>query len=512
MLKQIRSDTKYPSVSKAFVDYIDDCVKFAENNTYKLETVQRYMDSILNVTPYETPNYLEALLKVVFPVPEAPGYGVFSPTKLINIYHSNRNAWSIYAADLPLQYANGKDFNEELEWRRYQLITILKKGRSEYEKLATEEHKFFEFVAEFKSIVAESNSSSRVAKYLQDINNKALQQAIVNTLPNYVDEKVNLTSLIVFLDERLFDNLHQLFLSRPQEGKNFIMYVALSMVAFSIDITPNDKEKVMEKKIIDEAPVQCFSDALDPKKSGALFNLYVANLLVRNNAAMTTVDEKLSVRAIIETIWLQIKSSLANASWLKHDRQVDIILDISRAVSVGLPEEVYNETQLSAEFRHFSGFLKDDDMIQKILRLRSSNTRLVEKPRNLGSSQSYFDLSTEYDVRKRESKLSHLLLLPPFYKKNYPDSYNYGFIGSNIGRELFHQFSPPYMPSNFLKYAAFNNTLSCYENFYNGICYYLRKEEKDGENKLIEFCANGRNRLTSNLRDVEGARVAFQVS
>uniref|UniRef100_A0A914VUW4 Peptidase M13 C-terminal domain-containing protein n=1 Tax=Plectus sambesii TaxID=2011161 RepID=A0A914VUW4_9BILA len=399
MLELIKKDTKYPSVSKALINYMADCAQFAQNNTYKLTAVQRYLDSFL-ADDYEemshfliTPvAFLQSLLNIVFTEKGAlaDDGSALTETELLAEFDPNENCLTIWS-DTNHEHVNEDEFDSTLEssWINY-LEAI---NQTENETFQGEKDKFLAFVAEFRSITANSNFSAIKRTSLQNLNNKHLEEAIRQTMPYFWGEHANMSSVEVNLDENMFDELLQLFLNQQSEAKHFIRCLAVATIARSVVLTPstNMTLNMSQQETIER---DCFYDALNPQTSSAIFMLYVANLAVRNNLSMTTVREQLEVRNIAESIRSQIRQSLMAAAWLQNDRQmlrsIDGLLNIYKIV--GFNEEVYDEDSCSAELARFSGFYDDEDMIEKIVNLRASNVRFSL---TMGSPDHNFELNAE---------------------------------------------------------------------------------------------------------------------
>uniref|UniRef100_A0A914XHC0 Peptidase M13 C-terminal domain-containing protein n=1 Tax=Plectus sambesii TaxID=2011161 RepID=A0A914XHC0_9BILA len=108
-------------------------------------------------------------------------------------------------------------------------------------------------------------------------------------------------------------------------------------------------------------------------------------------------------------------------------------------------------------------------------------------------------------------EISHMYMQRPFFAVQFPDSYNYGFLGNTIGHEFFHQFSPKRVNEFWQKNERYIESTDCYTEFYDDICFDLSLYDSvTNGTKVREVCTKGSTDLGENMPDVEGARVAFE--
>uniref|UniRef100_A0A914WXG5 Peptidase M13 C-terminal domain-containing protein n=1 Tax=Plectus sambesii TaxID=2011161 RepID=A0A914WXG5_9BILA len=244
---------------------------------------------------------------------------------------------------------------------------------------------------------------------------------------------------------------------------------------------------------------------MNPLKFSPIFNIYAADLAIRNEAQMTTVEDQLMIRDMIELIRQGIRQKLMDTYWMKNSR--DLLKNLDQLLMlfkiVGFSEHLFNTDNLTqSELNHFSSF--DEDYFSIVERMIMSNLRLIFKlPRD-----AYLD---SFMINAFNAN-THIILffLPlqnPYFNRHFPDSYNIGFTGSIIAHEFFHSFAPNMAHDRFYQYAQYNKSLSCYDSFYSeNMCFNLTL----GGNKT-RMCVDGKNDMIDNIPDVEGTRVAFEI-
>uniref|UniRef100_A0A914WQL9 Peptidase M13 C-terminal domain-containing protein n=1 Tax=Plectus sambesii TaxID=2011161 RepID=A0A914WQL9_9BILA len=364
---------------------------------------------------------------------------------------------------------------------------------AEYEEVAA-------FATEYFSILA--NSTTKLDVKLDDLRNSRFKSALNEILPDHLDEQLNLAKLKIYVDENLIDNLDELFQRKPKQGQHFTLLVALMLMSHSIDVRPYGKEEMSQAQL----SKFCFYEAVNPVKVGAIFNLYVANLMIRNSFSLTTESELLTIKGTMKKVQNEISEALGSASWSRSG--VEILSNIIEFI--GLPEEVFVEDNYAAELSRFSGFEAESDIFGKIMKLRASNFRLAE--RHLSARDSYFKLIATFHAGLNHLTLPIMFFQPPYYRSDYPTSYIFGFLGSTFGHEIMHRFAPPHNQANWFSHASYNQSLNCYKRSYNDMCFVLTAPHDQGasENREETECVDGENDLKDNIPDVEGARAAFK--